>query len=247
MSSGAYDHYLTIFSPEGRLHQIEYAMQAVKSADLTALAVKGTDCVVLISQKKTDDPRMDNKLLDHSSVTRLFPITNKIGAVVVGSIADGRTVMSKARQEASEFYYNNGHNMPVKLLARRMADKSQSATQHAGARTMGVDAIFAAVDEESGPELYKTDPAGYFIGFKAVASGKLGQECNSILEKLVKDSTPNSESECVQTGIMALQEAAKVDFNSKNLEVGVINGFENFKTYTSEQIEKVLTDIAERD
>lgn len=245
----AYDKYLTIFSPEGRLHQIEYAHEAVKSAELTAVGVKGAECVVLICQKKTDDPKMDNKLLDHSSVTRLFPVTKRIGSVVVGSIADGRRVITRARQEASSFYYDNGQHIPVKLLARRIADKNQSNTQHAGARTMGIDAIICCVDEETGPELYKIDPAGDYKGYKAVASGKLAESCERFFRESYQkeDKVPKTVDECVQLGIMALLEAAKIEFTAKTLEVGVLSGETNFEVLSEKEIEKILTNIAERE
>ena len=88
-----YDRHITIFSPEGRLYQIEYAFKAVNSVNITSVGVRGTDCVAVVTQKKVPD-----KLIDPASVTRLFQITPKVGCLVTGLVGDGKALVVECRQ-----------------------------------------------------------------------------------------------------------------------------------------------------
>lgn len=82
-SSAGYDRHITIFSPEGRLYQVEYAMKAVKHTQLTAVAVKGEDSVVVVCQKKVPD-----KMLDPSTITSLWRISDQVGAAIIGHMGE---------------------------------------------------------------------------------------------------------------------------------------------------------------
>lgn len=237
-----YDRHITIFSPEGRLYQIEYAFKAVKSAGLTSVGVRGKDCVVLITQKKVAD-----KLIDGSSVTRLFHITPSIGAVTTGLVGDSRAFVTQARQEAAKFKYDYGYDIPSAYLAKRMADIAQVHTQHASGRSMAVVLILCSVDDEKGPQLHKIDPAGHYFGFKAVSSGVKEQEAMTLLEKKVKENSAMSEEEAVQAAIMTLQSVLSTDFKSNEVEIGVVSQNATFAKLTEAQIESHLVAIAERD
>ncbi|KAK9725462.1 hypothetical protein RND81_05G145100 [Saponaria officinalis] len=112
-SGAGYDRHITIFSPEGRLFQVEYAFKAVKSSGITSIAVRGKDCVCGVTQKKVPD-----KLLDQTSVTHLFKVTKFIGLLATGMTADSRNLVQQARQQAAEFRHKYGYKMPVDVLAR---------------------------------------------------------------------------------------------------------------------------------
>ena len=242
-----YDRFLTIFSPEGSLYQIEYAKAAVVNASgyggaTSAVGVRGKDSVVLVCQKKVSD-----KLIDPSSVTRLFNLTPKLGAVVVGMIADGRSVISQARQEVAQFEYKNGYPMPASMIAKRMADLAQVNTQHAGRRTMATDIMIVSIDEGK-PQLFKIDPAGFYFGYKAAACGAANQQAVSILEKKLEKNEEMGFDATVQTAIMTLQETVSSDFKSDEIEVGVIeNATANFRKLDSKEIDAALDAIKERD
>ncbi|KAG0606725.1 hypothetical protein M758_9G163200 [Ceratodon purpureus] len=246
MSRGAgagYDRHITIFSPEGRLYQVEYAFKAVKASGITSIGVRGRDSVCVVTQKKVPD-----KLLDRSSITHLFVITKRIGLLATGMTADAKSLVSHARAEAAEFRFKMGYEIPVDYLAKRLADKSQVYTQHAYMRPLGVSAMFIGMDDEHGPRLYKCDPAGHFVGYKATSSGAKEQEAVNILDKKIKNNPQLSYDETVQTAICALQSILLEDFKPTEIEVGVVSRNDpHFRVLTTEEIDDHLTSISERD
>ncbi|GLI64979.1 hypothetical protein VaNZ11_008403 [Volvox africanus] len=249
MSRGGsgYDRHITIFSPEGRLFQVEYAFKAVKTAGVTSIAVRGKDSVVFVTQKKVQD-----KLIDPSSVTRLFKITKYVGMLVTGLPADTRAIVQQARQQAADFRFKFGYEIPVDYLAKVLADKAQVYTQHAYMRPLGVVSMLIGIDEERGPQLFKVDPAGYYVGYKATAVGVKETEAHNFLEKKLKATPGLSYDEAVITAIGALQSVLSEEFKAADLEVGVVcdgpeGGDRAFRVLSTEDVDHFLTIISERD
>lgn len=237
-----YDRMITIFSPEGRLYQVEYAFKAITAAGVTTVAVRGLDSCVVASQKKVPD-----KLIDASSVTQCFRITESIGCVMTGQVADARAQVTRARSEAAEFRYNYGYAMPPDALAKRMANINQVYTQRAAMRPLGVTMTLIGIDEERGPQLFKCDPAGYYVGYKATAAGPKQQEATNYLEKKFKPRSTGTVAgavasaaaaltgarqqeaaatlnSAVELAINALSTALSVDFKPTEIEIGVCGG-----------------------
>uniref|UniRef100_A0A060TBI5 Proteasome subunit alpha type n=1 Tax=Blastobotrys adeninivorans TaxID=409370 RepID=A0A060TBI5_BLAAD len=244
--SAGFDRHITIFSPEGRLYQVEYAFKAITSANITSIGVRGKDCAVIISQKKVPD-----KLLDPESVSYIFKISPKIGAVLTGQIADARAMVSRARSEAAEFRYKNGYDIPCDVLAKRLANINQIYTQRAYMRPLGVAITLISVDDEFGPMLYKCDPAGYFTGYKATATGPKQQEATTHLEKKLKNKefVPGDWKQVVEMAITSLSNVLAVDFRKNDIEIGVsgIDGSDEFRKLTVDEIDERLVAIAEQD
>lgn len=242
-SSAGYDRHITIFSPEGRLYQVEYAFKAVKTTNQTSLGLRGDDSVVCITQKKVPD-----KLIDPSSVTNLFKITDTIGCVVTGMTADAKSLVQRVRYEAAEFKQKFGYVIPVQYLAKRVGDISQVYTQHAWMRPLGVEIILLGIDEEVGPQLYKCDPAGSYVGFKACCSGQKDQEATNFLEKKYKGNPKLNTEETIQLAISSFQSILSTDFKASELEVGVVSTANpEFTMLSTQEIDRHLTIIAERD
>ncbi|THX07303.1 proteasome core particle subunit alpha 1, partial [Aureobasidium pullulans] len=251
--SAGYDRHITIFSDQGRLYQVEYAFKAITAANITSVGVRGKDCAVVISQKKVPD-----KLIDPSSVSYIHRLSPSVGCVMTGSIADARASVMRARGEAAEFRYKNGYEMPCDVLAKRLANISQVYTQRAYMRPLGVATTLISVDSEFGPQLYKCDPAGYFVGYKATASGPKAQEAMNHLEKKLrnKNCAEGNWEEVVELAITTLSTVLSVDFKKGEIEIGIVGGprpdgkegtTTDFSTLTEEQIDERLNSIAEKD
>jgi len=242
-SSAGYDRQITIFSPEGRLYQVEYAFKAVKLGNQTALGIRGTDTAVIVAQKKVPD-----KLTDPQTVTSLFQVTPTIGVAAVGLIPDAKNQVQRLRYEAAEFKFKFGYDMPAGILAKRMADINQVFTQHAYTRPLGVELILIGMDIQSGPQLYKVDPAGSFIGYRACSAGQKDQEATNFLEKKFKSNPQLNHEDAIQLAISSLQQILSVDFKASEMEVGVVSTKEpKFKMLSEREIDNFLTAIAERD
>ncbi|KYK60970.1 proteasome subunit alpha type 6 [Drechmeria coniospora] len=252
-TASAYDRHITIFADNGRLYQVEYAFKAITAANIMSVGVRGKDCAVVLSQKKVPD-----KLIDPASVSHIFQISPSVGCVITGSIADARAFAQRAQGEAAEFRYKFGYEMPADVLAKRLANISQVYTQRAYMRPYGVATTIIALDSEFGPQLFKCDPAGYYIGYKGTAAGPKQQEALNHLEKKLrnKDHAEGTWEEVVELAITTLSTVLSMDFKKGELEIGIVGGPRKdgregtdaaFRMLTEDEIDERLQAIAEKD
>ena len=164
---------------------------------------------------------------------------------MIGLQPDIRAQVDRVRYEANEFMYQNGYAMPVHVLAKRMADICQVYTQEASSRALACVMLLIGVDDEMGAQCFKVDPAGHYLPYKAVATGKAEPEAMNFLEKKVDTLSELDEAKTIEMAISCMQYVLATDFKSAEIEVAVISAGSKFRRLTDEDIGGHLNAIAE--
>ena len=207
-----YDRAITVFSPDGRLFQVEYAREAVKRG-ATAIGIKCKDGVILIADK-----RVGSKLLEADTIEKIYKIDEHICAATSGLVADARVLIDRARIEAQINRLTYDEAITVKELAKRICDFKQQYTQYGGVRPFGVSLLIAGVDEV--PKLYETDPSGALLEYKATA---IGMGRNTVVEYFEKEYRPDMNfDEVLILGLVAMGKAIESELLAENIEVGYV-------------------------
>ena len=230
----AYDRAITVFSPDGRLFQVEYAREAVKRGT-TTVGVKFKDGVVLIVDK-----RLSSKLIEPKSIEKIFKIDSHIGCATSGLVADARALVDRARIECQVNTFNYSEDLAVESLVKKICDFKQSYTQYGGVRPFGTAMLMAGIDA-SGPHLYETDPSGAMMAYKA---GGIGAGRNEVMEVFEKDYKDNmTQNQAVNLGLKALSAANENNLKSDVVEIAIINPEKEFHTLNSEEVGKAVKKV----
>jgi len=171
-----YDRAITVFSPDGRLYQVEYAIETVRRGTI-AVGIKTKEGIVIAAEEK---PR---KLQIVETAQKIFQVAEHIGIVAAGYIPDARSQVDNARffSQSNKLIYDEA--VDVETVAKHLADQCQQFTQYAGVRPFGVSLIIGGVDESNETQLFLTDPSGTFISYDAVAIGSGSDQVTEFLEK----------------------------------------------------------------
>lgn len=184
-----YDGRTTIFSPEGRLYQVEYAMEAISHAG-TCLGIKGTDGIVLAAEKKNVA-----KLLETASMAeKIYKLDEHIACSVAGITADANILIASLRQWAQQHRLAYQEDMPVEQLVTRLCDTKQGYTQYGGLRPFGVSMLYMGYDKHHGFQLYQSDPSGNYGGWFATCIGQNNSAAQSILKQEYKEEGTLADS-----------------------------------------------------
>jgi proteasome alpha subunit len=215
----AYDRAITVFSPDGRLFQVEYAREAVKRGT-TTVGLKYKTGVVLIVDK-----RISSHLIEPGSIEKIFVIDDHMGCATSGLVADARALIDRARIDAqvNEITYNE--KIQVKTLVKKICDFKQTYTQYGGVRPFGTALLVAGYDE-TGPRLFATDPSGALMEYKASSEGSGRNGAMSYFESNYKEDL--SKEEAIILGIKALHQATEEKLNPNATEIGVVDKDFNF-------------------
>lgn len=241
--SMGYDRAITVFSPEGRLYQVEYATEAVRHGPL-AVGVKATNGVVLIGEKRTP-----HSLVDISTLKKILLIDDHIGTAIAGLHADARKLIDQARVQAQINRLSYDEPISMQSLVVNICDTKQMHTQYGGVRPYGVSLLLAGIDFE-GPQLYTTDPSGSYWGWKATAIGKEADVVRDYFatkysDKLDVDGALSLALEGIFKARGTKSDVAPAE-KAEEIEIGTINDSDNkFRILTTEEVEAILTSMNE--
>jgi proteasome alpha subunit len=221
-----YDRGITIFSPDGRLFQVEYAKEAVKKG-ATALGVAYEDGAVLAATRSTPELQVRNP-------EKVFKIDEHIGVATSGLVADGRTLVEEARNEAQKHMMTYDEEIPPSVLAKFVADRCQHFTQYGGVRPYGLSTIAGGV-KDGNATVYHTDPSGTLSQWNAVAIGKGREEAKEHLEENWEEGL--EEQEAIDLAVSALK-AGEEDIELNNIELSTVDEEDNFQRFSPEELEE---------
>lgn len=227
----AYDRGITVFSPDGRLFQVEYAREAVKKGT-TTIGLKFKDGVILAVDK-----RVSSKLVEPESIEKIYDVDDYIGCATSGLVADARVLVDEARKAAQTHKVTYGENIAVELLVKKICDYKQNYTQYGGVRPFGTALLIAGVDD-LGVHLFETDPSGALVAYKATSIGSGRPVVMDLFEKEFKDKM--SFDSALRLGLKAIGAAIEEEPSADSVEIGVVEKNKKFRRLTEAEISKAI-------
>ncbi len=226
-SEERYDQASTIFSPDGRLFQVEYAREVIKKG-ATVIGMKYKKGSLLLAY-------MDSLpvLAEAMTTEKITRIDDHIGCTFSGLVADARRLVDFARDEAQYYCQTYNEKIPVKTLVNIVGEYEHLHTQFDGVRPFGV-ALIVVGSDDAGNHMYGTDPSGSFFEYKAICEGKGSAKIATFLDKHYKDGL--TKDAAVRLGLQALEKQTKKSLNHDNIECAIVNGTDGFLKMSYEQI-----------
>jgi proteasome alpha subunit len=212
MPARGYDMTPTMYSPDGRIYQVEYAIETVKRGTL-AIGVKSKDGVVVAVEE------IPRKLQVSGITQKIFQIDDHIGVAAAGYIPDARVQVDDARTFSQSHKLIYDEQVEVETVAKHLADRCHQYTQYSGVRPFGVALIIAGVDQR-GNLIYVTDPSGTYVSYAAVAIGANADEINAFLEKNYKDGM--SLDDATALAIAAIELKTEQKDGTKHIKVAKV-------------------------
>lgn len=241
MFRNQYDNDVTTWSPQGRLHQVEYAMEAVKQGSATVGLKNADSFAVLLALK-----RSTSELSAHQK--KIIPLDKHVGMSIAGLTADARIMSRYMRNELINQRYVHDEPLPINRLVSNLGNKMQSSTQRYDRRPYGVGLLIAGFDTK-GPHIYQTCPSANYFDCKAMAIGARSQSSRTYLEKHLASFSSCNLTELVKHGLLALRECLPNDMelSNKNVSIAVVGKDYPFAVYDDDKVEQFLSLLTEQE
>ena len=210
---GAYDRAITVFSPDGRLFQVEYAVETVNRG-ATILGITCSEGVVLGAEET-----IETKLEDPDFSWKLYKVDDHVGAAIVGLSSDARILIDQSRIYAQSNRLMYDESIDVEVVAKRIGDIKQLYTQHAGVRPFGVSIIFGGIDK-TGNRIFQTDPSGTYRGYKAIAVGVGKETVEKILQAEYKEEL--NLGDAIKLAVKSLVKALETRGEQPRIKIAVV-------------------------
>jgi proteasome alpha subunit len=216
----AYDKAATMFSPDGRLYQVEYASKIVEQGT-TGIGIIYNEGVILAADKN-----IQSKLVIPESIEKIFKIDENIAVVSAGLVGDARRLVGIARRQAQDNKMVYSEKIQIEVMAKEIAETKQAFTQYGGLRPFGVAFIIGGVDEK-GSKIFETEPSGALAEYKAVAVGRNKEKAMEVLEKEFKDGLSMQEAVCIAFKALekSVPEKEKISINRVEFALVDKSGF----------------------
>ncbi len=226
-----FDRAITLFSPDGRLLQVEYAKKTVLQGS-AAVGVIGKNAVVFVADKRLPE---EQKLIIPESIEKIFKIDDHVGSAISGLIADARMLVEKAQVEAQQYKVTFNEPADILLMVKQISSDMQTFTQYGGARPYGVSLLMGGL-KGGVPVLYMLDPSGIFFQYKALSIGDNSSAINKSLEEGYK---PDMDIDgMIKLAIRALK-AGGIKPQIERFEIATIDA-SGFKKLDRDQVSKYL-------
>ncbi len=226
-----YDRSITMFSPDGRLLQVEYAKKTVKQGS-TAIGFQCKDGIVFVSDK-----RIASKLIVASAIEKMFKIDDHLAATAAGIISDARVLVDRAMLRAQQHSVTYDSKIDVLSVVKEICDLKQICTQSAGLRPFGVSMLVGGVEDDGSIRLFLTEPYGLYFQYKAAAIGEGEASLTPLLEKKYKPTM--SCNDAIKLGLELLKEYLKSDFNFDRVDAAMIlSSTRKFRKLSDDELKK---------
>ncbi|WP_123623474.1 archaeal proteasome endopeptidase complex subunit alpha [Halorubrum sp. CSM-61] len=229
----AYDRGITIFSPDGRLYQVEYAREAVKRGT-ASVGIRAEDGVVLAADK-----RARSSLMEPESIEKLHKADDHVGVASAGHVADARQLIDFARRQAQVNRLRYGEAIGIETLTKNITDHIQQYTQVGGARPFGVALIVGGI-ENGEPRLFETDPSGTPYEWQALSIGSDRSDLRDYLEEEYEEGL--SVDEAVALALDTLAQSNDGELSPDGVGVATITVDEAYTERSADEIEAILAD-----
>eukprot|EP01134_Creolimax_fragrantissima_P003450 CFRG3450T1 len=234
LTRSEYDRGVNTFSPEGRLFQVEYAIEAIKLGS-TAIGIKTSEGVLLCVEKRITSP-----LMEANSVVKIVEIDRHVGCAMSGLIADARTMIDHARIEAQNHWFTYNESIKIESVTQAVCDlalRFGEGGERVMSRPFGVSLLIAGYDE-NGPHLYHTDPTGTFYSYDAKAIGSASEGAQTSLQDTYHKTMTIKEAETL--GLGTLKQVMEEKVTATNVEVAIVTKDKGYQVYTPAQVEAII-------
>ncbi|XP_077293901.1 proteasome alpha3 subunit [Arctopsyche grandis] len=233
-----YDTRTTIFSPEGRLYQVEYAMEAISHAG-TCLGILASDGILLAAER-----RNTNKLLDEVfSSEKIYKLNKDMMCSVAGITSDANVLTNELRSIAQRYEIQYKESIPCEQLVSMLCDLKQAYTQYGGKRPFGVSILYMGWDKHYGFQLYQSDPSGNYGGWKATCIGNNSAAAVSILKQEYKENIDLSQAKALAIKVL-IKTLDMTKLTSEKVEMATLTRSGNF-TRTNILLNTEVTSLIE--
>jgi len=233
-----YDRAITMFSPDGRLLQVEYAKKTVRQGS-TAIGMVCSDGVLLVTDKRIVD-----SLIVPEAVEKVWQIDENIGATASGILSDARVLIEHAQLKAQQHRVTYDSQIDVLSVVKSICDLKQVCTQSGGLRPFGVSVLVAGVDK-TGPKLFETDPTGIYFRYKATVIGEAEPEIEEILHKEYKESMTLEEG--LKLLVKSLHKVLDKNFNVDRIDaITIKTTTKKYEKVPRAQLEKLFKEVKKK-